>query len=77
MTRCQCSYGAVGRIRTYARTDIRDTLEEGSRIKCPPMDIEFKEGAVLPQDPSCRNTPFYMKPMADKFIKDALAGGVI
>ena len=33
----------------------KDTLEETSRIRCPPMDIEFKEGAVLPKDPSCRN----------------------
>ena len=55
----------------------KDTLEETSRIRCPPMDIEFKEGAVLPKDPSCRNIPIHLRPMADAFIEDALKGGVI
>ena len=55
----------------------KDKLDETSRILCPPMDIEFKEGAVLPQDPSCRNIPIHLRPMADAFVKDSLKAGII
>ena len=55
----------------------KNKLEKDSRIKCPPMDIEFKEGAELPQTHDCRNIPYHLRGMADEFMKDALQGGVV
>ena len=55
----------------------KNKLEKDSRIKCPPMDIEFKEGAELPQTHHCRNIPYHLKGMADEFLKDTLHAGVI
>mgnify|MGYP003320628885 CR=1 FL=1 len=55
----------------------KNKLEKDSRINCPPMDIEFQEGAELPQTHDCRNIPYHLRGMADEFLKDALQGGVI
>ena len=57
----------------------KDKLEEDSRIKCPPMDIEFKEGAGkdLPQATHCRSIPLHLRGMADELVKDTLGAGCI
>ena len=55
----------------------KDKLDQDSRIKCPPMDIEFKEGAELPQTHHSRFIPFHLKGMADECLNDNLKAGVV
>ena len=54
----------------------QNKLGVDSRIKAPPMDITFKENAVLPQCTHTRPIPVHLRGMADEFVKDALSGGV-
>ena len=55
----------------------KNKLEKDSIIKCPPMDIEFKEGAEIPKTSHCRNIPYHLQGMADDFLKDAIHAGSI
>ena len=54
----------------------KNKLDPGSRIKAPPMDIVFKEDAVLPQYTHTRQIPVHLRGMADAYVEEALKGGV-
>ena len=55
----------------------KNKLDVNSRIKAPPMDIVFKEDAVLPQTTHTRPIPVHLRAMADTCVEEALAGGII
>ena len=55
----------------------KNKLGVESRIKAPPMDIVFKEDAVLPQTTHIRQIPVHLRAMADECVEDALKGGII
>ena len=54
----------------------KNKLDPDSRIKAPPMDIVFKEDAVLPQYTHTRQIPVHLRGMADAYVEEALKGGV-
>ena len=54
----------------------KNKLDPESRIKAPPMDIKWKEDAVLPQCTHTRQIPVHLKGMADAFVEEALKSGV-
>ena len=55
----------------------KNKLEVESRIKAPPMDIDFKEGAKLPQYSHAVEIPAHLRGMADAFIEESLKAGTI
>ena len=54
----------------------KNKLDPDSRIKAPPMDIVFKEDAVLPQCTHTRQIPVHLRGMADAYVEQALKEGV-
>ena len=55
---------------------LKNKLDPDSRIKAPPMDIVFKEDAVLPQCTHTRQIPVHLRGMADEYVEQALKEGV-
>ena len=54
----------------------KNKLNPESRIKAPPMDIKWKENAVLPQCTHTRQIPVHLRGMADAFVEEALKSGI-
>ena len=54
----------------------KNKLDPDSRIKAPPMDIVFKEEAILPQCTHTRPIPVHLRGMADAYVEEALQSGV-
>ena len=54
----------------------QDELQENSRIVGPPVEVDFKEDAVLPQVTNSRSIPYHLQAMADKVIKKGLDAGI-
>ena len=53
----------------------QDELKESCRIVGPPVDIDFKDNAVLPQITHCRSIPFHLQAMADRVLQKGLDAG--